>query len=170
MIQLRAKTMHDAEFLRNARKIRKAINGRNVKFIINNRLDIALACAADGLHLGQTDMPVRDAREIAGDMLIIGASARKLEQAVRAESQGADYLGVGAVFPTRTKNDARVCGLKTLRMISSRVRIPVIAIGGITDKNYHNVLRAAAAGIAVSSYLFEGNLRKRLRSLTQQSK
>ncbi len=170
MIQLRAKTMKDADLLRVAKKIRKTVDHTSVKFIINNRLDIALACVADGVHLGHSDIPVREARKIAGDMLIIGASAHNLKQAIRAETQGADYLGVGAVYPTRTKKDARVCGIESVRIISGRVRIPVIAIGGVTDKNYRAILRAGAAGIAVSSYLFEGDLRQRLRSLTHESK
>jgi thiamine-phosphate pyrophosphorylase len=166
MIQLRAKIMEDSDFLRNARKIRKIIRTANVKFIINNRVDIALACRADGVHVGQTDMSVRDVRKIAGDIFIVGASAHNLKQAIRAETQGADYLGVGAVFPTRTKYDARVCGLRTLRSICERVKIPVIAIGGITDRNYRAVLRTGAAGIAVASFLYEGRMRQRLRTLT----
>ena len=167
MIQLRINTMKDRDFLRNARKIREAIHKAEVKFIVNNRVDIALACAADGVHVGQTDMPVRVVRKITGDMFIIGVSAHNLKEALRAEAQGADYLGVGAIFPTRTKRDARVCGLQTLKSISDHVKIPVIAIGGITDRNYHAVLRAGAAGIAVASFLYEGNLRRRLRSLTR---
>jgi thiamine-phosphate pyrophosphorylase len=170
MIQLRVKTMKDREFLRTARKVRKAIDSQRVKFIINNRVDIALACAADGVHVGQTDMPLKAVREILGDMYIIGASAHTLRQAVRAEVQSADYLGVGAVFSTRTKHDARVCGLPALKSISRRVDIPVIAIGGITSANYRAVLRAGAAGIAVASFLYEGNLRHNLRALTQHRK
>ena len=167
MIQLRAKTMKDKDFLRTAKKIRKAIHDSRVKFIINNRVDIALACAADGVHVGQTDMPLKAVREITGDVFILGASAHNVKEAIRAETQDADYLGVGAVFPTRTKHDARVCGLQTLKSISRRVKIPVIAIGGINSANYQAALRAGAAGIAVASFLYEGNLRRKLRSLTR---
>lgn len=170
MIQLRVKTMKDREFLRTARKVRKAIHSQRVKFIINNRVDITLACAADGVHVGQTDMPLKAVRQILGDMYIIGASAHTLKQAIRAEAQNADYLGVGAVFPTRTKHDARVCGLPILKSISRHVKIPVIAIGGITGANYQTALRAGAAGIAVASFLYEGNLRHNLRALTHHRK
>ncbi|MGD8978913.1 MAG: thiamine phosphate synthase [candidate division WOR-3 bacterium] len=166
MIQLRVKIMKDKDLLRTAKKIRKAIHDPRVKFIINNRVDIALACAADGVHVGQTDIPLKEARRILGDMFILGASAHNLNEAIRAENQDADYLGVGAVFPTSTKHDARVCGLHTLKSISRRVKIPVIAIGGITSANYQAVMHAGAAGIAVASFLYEGNLRNKLRSLT----
>jgi thiamine-phosphate pyrophosphorylase len=168
MIQLRVMTMKDKDFLRTAKKIRKTIHDPRVKFIINNRVDIALASAADGVHVGQTDMPLQEVRRIMGDMFILGASAHSLKEATRAETLDADYLGVGAVFPTSTKHDARVCGLHTLKSISHRVRIPVIAIGGITSANYQAALRAGAAGVAVASFLYEGNLRHKLRSLTRR--
>ncbi len=166
MIQLRVNTLSDRNFLRYANKIRKATMNTDVKFIINNRLDIALACNADGVHVGQKDMPVAKAREILGDTHIIGASTHNLEEARKAEAQGADYLGVGAIYRTKTKHDARVCGLRTLRAVCKAARIPVIGIGGINDKNYRAVLKAGASGIAVASFLFEGHLTKRLRSLT----
>ena len=170
MIQLRIKTMKDRDFLRTARKIRKAINNQGVKFIINNRVDIALACEADGVHVGQTDMPLKAVRKITGDTLILGASAHDLKEAIRAEALGADYLGVGTVFPTHTKHDARICGLTTLKSICRRVKIPVIAIGGITSSNKQAALRAGAAGVAVASFLYEGNLRHNLRALTHHRK
>jgi len=168
MIQLRVTQMSDRNFMRYATQARRAIRGSEVKFIINNRPDIALACNAHGVHLGQHDMPPGRTREIMGDMAIIGVSAHNLREARKAENEGADYLGVGAVFPTKTKNDARVCGLQTLRSICRGVKIPVIGIGGVNDQNYNAVLRAGAAGVAVASYLFEGNLKKRIRSLTRK--
>lgn len=166
MIQLRAKGLSDPQFLDYARTIRRNLEGTSVVFIINDRVDIALACRAHGVHLGRDDVPVKTAREIIGDFRIIGASARTLKQAVKAEKAGADYLGVGAVFKTPTKPDAQVCGLGTLRRISRRVSIPVVGIGGITDENYKRVLAAGAAGIAVSSFLFKDSVTKRVRSLT----
>ena len=117
MIQLRINTLSDRNFLRYADKIRKATMNTDVKFIINNRLDIALACNADGVHVGQKDMPVAKAREILGDARIIGVSTHNLKEARKAEAQGADYLGVGAIYRTKTKHDARVCGLRTLRAV-----------------------------------------------------
>jgi thiamine-phosphate pyrophosphorylase len=168
MIQLRIKMLSDRNFLRYAGKIRKATKNTDVKFIINNRLDIALACNADGVHVGQKDIPVAKAREILGDTFIIGASAHNLKEARKAESQGADYLGVGAIYKTKTKHDARVCGLRILRAVCKAAKIPVIGIGGINDKNYRSILKAGASGFAVASFLFEGHLTKRLRSLTEK--
>ncbi len=170
MIQLRVKIMNDRRFLRVAKRIRTAIKKPHVKFIINNRVDIALACAADGLHIGQHDLPVSDIRRIAGDSLIIGASAHNVQEARRCEKQGADYLGVGAIYRTKTKEDAKVCGLRTLKTICHQASIPVIAVGGINAANFRAVLRAGASGIAVASYLFEGNIRKKIRSLTRPLK
>jgi thiamine-phosphate pyrophosphorylase len=170
MIQLRAKEMNDRDFLLIAKTIRKAIDQPYIKFIVNNRLDIALASAADGVHVGQHDMPVPRVRKIAGEMFIVGASVHNVQEAMRAEVEGADYLGVGAVYPTQTKPSARICGLNTLRDICRKTSIPVIAIGGINDVNYRTVLRAGAAGIAVASFLYGGNLRGRMRSLTRRGK
>ena len=166
MIQLRLKQCSDKEFHRMASLIREAIYLSGVKYIINNRLDIALSCAADGIHLGQDDIPVARARAIAGDRLIIGASAHNVQQAIKAASEGANYLGVGAVYPTHTKLDAKLCGLHMLRLICRKVKIPVIGIGGINAQNYKAVIRAGAVGIAISSFIFEGSPRQNLRSLT----
>ena len=166
MIQLRVKTMDDRSFLKYAIRIRKKIGTREVRFIVNNRLDIAIACNAHGVHLGQTDIPARVARRGMGDSAIIGISARTVKEAKKAQSDGADYLGVGALYPTRTKPDASRCALTTFRAICRSVRIPVIGIGGVDDRNYKAILRAGASGIAVSSFAFGGNMKKRLRSLT----
>ena len=168
MIQLRTEKMTDRALLRTARKIRKTISNPHIKFIINNRVDIALSCAADGVHLGHTDIPVDVARKIAGEMFIIGASTHNVAEAKRAEKMGADYLGVGAIFPTETKKGARICAIGTLRSIIQHVKIPVIAVGGINDQNYRAVLRAGAAGIAVASFLYKGNTRKKIRLLTRR--
>ncbi|UCD18761.1 MAG: thiamine phosphate synthase [candidate division WOR-3 bacterium] len=166
MIQLRIKSLSDRIFLRIATKIRKAIEKSGTKFIVNNRTDIAAACNAHGVHLGQDDMTPQSARKIIGDAAIIGVSAHTLKQAKKAEKEGADYLGVGAIFPTATKDDATICGLHTLKRIARSVHVPVIGIGGVNDRNYKAILRAGAAGIAVASFLFEGNMKDRIRSLT----
>ncbi len=168
MIQLRAQELPDRTFHRIGMRISRTLKNTEVKFIINNRADIALACGADGVHLGQRDISVVKARQIMGEHAILGVSAHTLQQARRAEKQGADYLGVGAVFPTSTKTDARVCGLSVLKAICAATRLPVVGIGGITDKNCRKVLRAGAAGIAVCSFIFEGKVRKNIRSLTQK--
>jgi thiamine-phosphate pyrophosphorylase len=166
MIQLRIKTWPDRKFYNLARQMRGLITDPRIVFIVNNRPDIARAVAADGVHLGARDLPVRKVRDFLGKAYIIGASADNLAQAARAQADGADYLGVGAVFATATKPEARPCGLNVLRRICDRSRIPVIAIGGITAANQGKVRKTGAAGIAVCSALFDGDLKKNLRSLT----
>ncbi len=168
MIQLRVKSLSDRIFLKFAKKISNAIRKEKVKFIINNRPDIAMACNAHGVHLGKKDMPVSAARMIMGEMAIIGASAHNVREAKQAEREGADYLGVGALYATETKEDARPCKISTLRSICRSTKIPVIGIGGVNDRNYKSILRAGASGIAVASFVFEGNVKKRLRSLTRK--
>lgn len=168
MLQLRIKTLSDRKFYRYANTVKQSLKKHSTKFIVNDRIDIALACNADGVHLGQDDVPVRTARRILGSGMIIGASARTVTQARTAERQGADYLGVGSLFPTRTKVDARSTSLRSLRAICKQVSIPVIGVGGITDKNYRTVLRAGAAGIAVAAYVLEDDTRRAMRSLTKK--
>ena len=166
MIQLRIKTLSDRKFYNYAVRIKKFLKKKEIKFIINNRLDIARASGADGVHLGQDDMPARMARRILGENYIIGVSAHNIDEANKAEKEGADYIGVGSIFRTKTKSDAHICGLSVLKSICKKITIPVVGIGGITNRNYRDVFRAGAAGIAVSSYLFEGDLLKNIRSLT----
>jgi thiamine-phosphate pyrophosphorylase len=166
MIQLRIKTLPDRKFYNYAVRIKKILKKKDIKFIINNRLDIALAVGADGVHLGQDDMPVRMARRILGENYIIGVSAHNIDEAKKAEQGGADYIGVGSIFRTKTKSDARICGLSVLKSMCKKITIPVIGIGGVTNKNYRDVFKTGASGIAVSSYLFEGDLLKNIRSLT----
>lgn len=165
MLQLRIKNFSDREFYNYAIKIKKLIQSPHFKFIINNRVDIALGINADGVHLGQDDIPVSYARKILGEKFIIGASVHSFKQAIAAQNAGADYLGVGAVFPTMTKYDTKVCGLDLVNRLSKKIKIPIIGIGGINNKNYQKVIRAGASGIAVASYLFEGDLQINLRSL-----
>jgi thiamine-phosphate pyrophosphorylase len=167
MIQLRMEKATDAKFLSCAKFIRKLLLGSQLAFIINNRCDIAMAAGADGVHVGHDDIPVAAVRAIAGPRFIIGASARTVAEARRAERAGADYLGVGALFPTRTKPEARPCSIKMLRRICRSVTIPVIGIGGINNKNYRAVLKAGADGIAAASYLHAGDMKRALRSLTK---
>jgi thiamine-phosphate pyrophosphorylase len=167
MFQLRISTLPDKRFYRYGIAVKTALRKRRTKFIVNDRIDIALACRADGVHLGQKDIPVRVARRMLGRNMIIGASARTVAQACAAERQGADYVGVGSLFSTMTKTDARLTNFRTLRQICKQVTIPVIGVGGITDKNYKSVLRAGAAGIAVASYVLKGNSRRAIRSLTE---
>ncbi len=168
MIQLRIKTLSDRKFYNYAVRIKKFLKKKEIKFIINNRLDIARASGADGVHLGQDDMPARMARRILGENYIIGVSAHNIDEANKAEKEGADYIGVGSIFRTKTKSDAHICGLSVLKSICKKITIPVVGIGGITNRNYRDVFRAGAAGIAVSSYLFEGDLLKNISLLTHR--
>ncbi len=170
MLQLRIKNLPDRDFFDYANRIKKLIYNPQLKFIINNRVDIALAVDADGVHLGQDDMPLLQARKIFGSRFIIGASVHNLVEALDAQKAGADYLGVGAVFQTRTKSDARICGLNMIRHLRNRLSIPIIGIGGIDNKNYREVFKAGANGIAIASYLFKGNLEKNLKALKIQNR
>lgn len=166
MLQLRVKDLPDRTFLRYAERIMAVLEGTRVVFIVNNRADIARACGAHGLHIGQHDLPVRVIRDLIGDQRIIGVSARTVTRARQAERGGADYLGVGSIYATRTKKDARVIGLKGLHRICNAVSIPVVGIGGIDAQHRRSVLNAGASGIAVSSYVFQGSLGQNIRSLT----
>ncbi len=151
IIQFREKRMSTREMLENARKIRKLTEDYGAIFIVNDRLDIALASYADGVHVGQDDMPARVVREIAGD-IILGVSVRNVEEAVAAERDGADYLGAGPVFTTTTKDDAgNAIGISELAEIVKVVEIPVVAIGGIDHSNAPSALETGCAGIAVIS-------------------
>ena len=151
-VQLREKQAGTREFLEEARVLRPWLRGRNIPLFINDRVDIALAVEADGVHLGQQDMPIADARRLGPPSWIIGVSAESVEDAIRAENVGADYIGVSPVFSTPTKTDtASPLGLEGLRAIRAAVRIPLVAIGGIHLRNAREVIRAGADGLAVVS-------------------
>jgi thiamine-phosphate diphosphorylase len=125
---------------------------KDVMFIVNDRLDIAMATQADGVHLGQDDFPIPVARELLGKNRIIGGSAATMEEARKCLADGADYVGFGPVYPTGSKDDAGpVSGIETLRKIVEAIPIPIIAIGGVDERNAYDVMRAGAHGIAVIS-------------------
>lgn len=151
LIQLRDKRGPTVATFRLAEAIASRTREAGVLFIVNDRLDLALAAGADGVHLGQQDLPVRAARSVVGDRLLIGCSTNTVEEALRAVADGADYLGVGALFPTSTKTDARPAGLARLQEIRAAVDIPIVAIGGITSSNAGEVVAAGADMIAVIS-------------------
>lgn len=151
-VQLREKECGTREFIREARTIKPLLAEKNIPLIINDRLDVALAIEADGVHLGQNDMHIGDARKIAGPGMIIGISAESVEDAVQAEKDGADYIGVSPVFATPTKTDTAVpLGLNGVAEIRKRIDIPLVGIGGINDTNAASVISAGAHGIAVVS-------------------
>ena len=151
LVQLREKDLCGRDFYLFAREMLTLTNRYNVPLIINDRLDIALAVGAAGVHLGQDDIPLAAARSLAGKDFIIGVSARNPKDALMAEQDGADYLGTGAVFPTGTKAGAGVIGPQGLAAVLSAVKIPVVGIGGISSANAAEVMAAGANGIAVIS-------------------
>ncbi|MGB5747555.1 MAG: thiamine phosphate synthase, partial [Desulfobacterales bacterium] len=151
-VQLREKDCSTLEFIEQALAIKNFLNAREVPLIINDRLDVVLAVGADGVHLGQSDMPLETARKIAGRSMLIGISAESVQDAVEAEKGGADYLGVSPIYATPTKSDtAPPLGLAGLREIRNRVKIPLVAIGGLHKFNAAEVIRHGADGVAVVS-------------------
>jgi thiamine-phosphate pyrophosphorylase len=154
-LQLRDKEASSRDLYEEARLLKASLRSLGIPCIVNDRLDIALAVDADGVHLGEEDIPVREARRLLGRDKIVGASAALVETAVQAEKDGADYIGFGAVFPTGTKEDAQVSGLALLSRVKQAVSIPVVAIGGIKRSNALEVLNAGADGLAVISDLLE---------------
>lgn len=152
MIQLRHKSENTRAFLDSAQSLRTVTRELGLPFIVNDRVDVALAVDADGVHLGPDDMPLALARHLLGAVKMIGASTGTLEEARQAVTDGADYLGVGAVFGTRSKADAgEPIGTKGLREIVCAVPIPVVGIGGVTADNVTEVIKVGAAGAAILS-------------------
>ena len=153
-VQLREKALDEQAFLEEAKEIQKLCAQYHVPFVINDNVEIAAQIGADGVHVGQSDMEAGDVREKLGPDRIIGVSAQTVEQAIRAQERGADYLGVGAVFPTGSKADAVEVSHETVRAITEAVDIPVIAIGGITKDNVSELSGTGICGIAVISAIF----------------
>jgi len=152
IIQLRGKKWTSREFLDVGMKAFRFLAPKKIPLIINDRVDIALACKADGVHLGQDDMPLPYARGILGKNRIIGISVATPDEAESAEKGGADYVGAGPVFGTLSKKDlGPVLGLEGLRLIREKVKIPILAIGGISAANIADVISAGADGVAVIS-------------------
>lgn len=154
MVQLREKTLPQAAFLHKAIELKKLTDQYNVPLIINDNLEIAVQSNAAGLHIGQSDGSITEIRQLLGKEKILGVSAQTVEQALYAEAAGADYLGIGAIFPTNTKNDAEIVSIKTLSDICRAVKIPVVAIGGINEQNIPTLLPCGIAGVAFVSAIF----------------
>ena len=153
-LQLREKDLDEEHFFEEAVELQELAREYNVPFVVNDNVDIALRMDADGVHVGQEDMAAKDVRALIGEDKILGVSAQTVEQAVLAEKQGADYLGVGAVFATGSKADAVDVSHETLKAICEAVSIPVIAIGGITEKNVSELSGSGIVGIAVISAIY----------------
>ena len=153
-LQLREKELDDGSFLREAQELKTLCGQYHVPLIVNDNVEIAMECGADGVHIGQHDAAASEVRQKIGPDMLLGVSAQTVDQAVKAEQDGADYLGVGAVFSTGTKPDADDVSFDTLKAICSAVSIPVVAIGGISQKNICKRAGSGIDGVAVVSAIF----------------
>ena len=171
-LQLREKELDDETFLEEAVKLQEMAREYNVPFVINDNVDIAVKMDAGGVHVGQSDMEAGNVRALIGPDKILGVSAQTVEQALLAQEKGADYLGVGAVFPTGSKDDADEVSFETLKEICDAVSIPVVAIGGITYENTPELKGSGICGIAVISAIYaQSDIKaasEQLKAVTQQ--
>ena len=172
-VQLREKNLDNAAFLNEAIEISALCKRYKVPFFINDNVEIAIKCHADGIHVGQDDMDAAQIRRIVGDDMIIGVSVHSVKEALEAVKNGADCLGVGAVFPTSTKTDVNVIPKETLRDICSAVHIPIVAIGGINKSNISRLAGIGVDGVALVSAIFAAddieNECKLLRKLSEET-
>lgn len=157
VVQIREKTADTLDFYNLALKVKKITEKYNVPLIINDRVDVALAINADGVHVGQSDMPCDITRKLIGSDKILGVSAHNIEEAKKAQKDGADYLGSGAVFPTSTKDNANRITKEDLKEIVKSVDIPVVAIGGINLDNAHELTDTGIAGFSVVSAIMSSD-------------
>ena len=173
-LQLREKHLSKEEFIKEAREMKELSKEYKVPFVINDNIEVALAVDADGVHIGQDDMSVEEARKLLGEDKIIGVSAHNVEEAIKAQKGGADYLGVGAVCATSTKKDANVVSKEEIKKICHTVEIPVVAIGGIKKENIKTLEGTDVDGVAVVSAIFAAKDikkdTKQLRSLVEEMK
>lgn len=153
-LQLREKNLSEEEFLKEAKEIKALAKEYKVPFIINDNVDVAMKVDADGVHVGQDDKDAKEVRKIIGKNKILGVSAQTIKQAIKAEKDGADYIGVGAVFPTGTKKEAENLSIEIFKKICQSVTIPVVAIGGITKENILKLKGSKIAGVALVSAIF----------------
>ena len=169
-VQLREKELDDENFLKEAIEISALCKRYAVKFFINDNVDIAIKCGADGIHVGQEDMQAAQVRQKVGNDMIIGVSVHSVEEALEAVKNGADYLGVGAMFSTSTKEDADVLAKETLSDICAAVDIPVVAIGGIGKSNISTLAGTGVSGVALVSAIFSAdNIENECRTLYKLS-
>lgn len=157
VVQIREKTADTLEFYNLALKVKEITTKYNVPLIINDRIDVALAVDADGVHVGQSDMPCDVARKLIGENKILGVSAATIDEAKKAEKDGADYIGTGAVFPTSTKDDAPSITKKDLKDIVDSINIPVVAIGGINIENAKELKNTGISGLSVVSAIMSAD-------------
>ena len=171
-VQLREKELDEVAFLEEAIQMKQLCARYGVPFIVNDNVEIAVKCGADGVHVGQSDMEAGHVRQMVGEKMMIGVSARTVEEALAAQAAGADYLGVGAMFSTSTKLDAHVLSHQTLRDICAAVDIPVTAIGGINEENMMRLAGSGVDGVALVSAIFAAEdieaACRRLKSLSEE--
>ena len=166
IVQLREKTLSTKDFFIKALKVKEICKNYGALFIINDRLDIAQAVEADGVHLGQSDMPIEKAKEILKNKFLIGVTARNVDEAIKAELEGADYIGSGAIFGTSTKDNAKKLEMEDLKKIVNSVKIPVFAIGGINTNNVSMLKNIGLQGIcSVSGILSEIDCKKAVENI-----
>lgn len=171
-LQMREKTLPYDEFVQEAMILKDVAKKNGIPFVINDNIDVALEVDADGVHIGQDDLPVPVARKMIGHDKILGVSVSNVEQALKAEKDGADYIGVGAIFSTSTKDDADSVSIATLKAICKNVNIPVVAIGGIATHNAHTLQGTGLSGICIISAIFGSNdingATSRLKDITEE--
>ncbi|KOR83928.1 thiamine phosphate synthase [Peribacillus frigoritolerans] len=157
IVQLREKNNSSLSFYKKASALKQLLNGLSIPLVINDRVDIALAVGADGIHIGQDDLPLPVVKKMVPEDMIVGVSVSTLEEALEAERNGADYIGVGSVFPTKTKQDATLMALEDLGEICRGVSIPAVAIGGITADNMSALSNSGLSGTAVVSAIMNAD-------------
>lgn len=165
-VQLREKELSEQEFLNEAVKIKELCRKYHVPFFINDNVDVAIKCGADGIHVGQEDIAAKAVRSLVGENMVIGVSVHSVAEALEAIKNGADYLGVGAVFTTSTKSNAKVVSMQTISDICHAVDIPVVAIGGLNKDNIAKLSETSVDGVALVSAIFSvENIEKECREL-----
>ena len=157
IVQLREKNNSSLSFYEKASALKQLLNELSIPLVINDRVDIALAVGADGIHIGQDDLPLPVVKKMVPEDMIVGVSVSTLEEALEAERNGADYIGVGSVFPTKTKQDATLMALEDLGEICRGVSIPAVAIGGITADNMSALSNSGLSGTAVVSAIINAD-------------
>ncbi|TXJ30998.1 thiamine phosphate synthase [Brachyspira aalborgi] len=169
-VQLREKNLDEELFLEEAIKIKSLCKKYGIPFLVNDNVDIAIKCEADGVHVGQEDTAVSKVRKLVGDKMIIGVSVQNINEALESIKNGADYLGVGAMFSTSTKLDANVIPFENLKSVCNAVNIPVVAIGGIGKNNIMKLAGSGTDGVALVSAIFGAkNIEEECRELRRLS-
>ncbi|KZX16405.1 thiamine phosphate synthase [Methanobrevibacter curvatus] len=170
-VQIREKKKSSKKFYELANKLKEITDKHNIKLIVNDRIDIALAINADGVHIGQNDMEPKIARKLIGDEKILGISASNINESIKAEKDGADYIGTGAIFPSKTKKDAKKASINELKNIVDSVNIPVVAIGGLNENNIHQLKDTKIKGLCfVSAIMNSKNPKKTVQKLLRTFK